>query len=146
MGVFRMAVDLTKLILHSSYPAFKNNRIYTGSLTISGTYSAGTTVKTWNIPLEQPIDIADVSFSGKAPPSYDDRPVRPTSAWFKKGFIGTPDNYPSPLPNFANWMITWRLTSPTNIQIRAEYVAQYTGTWTVTPTTFKYRIIDYSAL
>lgn len=137
-------IDLTKLVLHSNYPAFKNNKQYTGTLTISGTHGAGVTTKVWNITLDKPVDLLDVSFTGRA---YPNPPytTRPSTAYFKRGFIGVMSNYPFSGGSYdTNWEISWALTTPTNLQIKATYLAQYVGTWSLTPTNFNYRIIDYS--
>lgn len=38
-----MAVDLSKFVMHSSFNSFKNNSVYTGSITIPATITSGST-------------------------------------------------------------------------------------------------------
>lgn len=136
-------VDLTKLILHSAYPAFKNNNIFTGTLQINGTVVAGTNTKTFTVDLGLIPDMTDVMFNGPTDTWYGSDP-RPASGWFKQGQVwvrGDSGAYP-------NYGTNWRINSSINgsiLTITAVYVQQFIDTLSLTSTNFSYRLIDYSA-
>lgn len=136
-----MSVDLTKFVLHSAYPGFKNNREYSGTGTISGTQSAGVNTRTINIELDEEPDLLDVSFYGHSASAVS---PRPSNAWFKSGAIGVNSSYNGGYE--TTWFMSWRMVSPTTLQIVAQYIAQYSGSYSLTSTNFDYKIIDYSAL
>lgn len=131
-----MSVDLSKLVFHSAYNAFKQNTIVqTGTCTITGTVSAGTNIQTFTVNLETAPDMVDIVFNG--PGSVIDS--RPDDAWFKQGSIGVPFTGPSD----SVWYLYSSITGST-LTITAVYVQTFTGTETLTDTTFSYRVIDYS--
>jgi hypothetical protein len=135
-----MSADLTKLTLHTGYPAFKNNRIYTGSFTISGTTSGGTNTRTATINLDEAPDLADIVFSGRSTETYTNRP---NNYWFKQGTVevrgdgGAFTDYATP------WVITSRI-SGSSIIITATCVQTFTQVLTLTSSTVQYRVVDYS--
>lgn len=137
--------NLEKLILYPATPAFKNNRIYTGSFQITGNSSAGgTDIRTVTIPLAQTPDLLAALFNGyNDPPTTSD--PRPNNAWFRKGAVwvkgtNSGDGYVDyPLA----FEVSCRIIGP-NAIIRLENVKQFTSVLTLTPTTVFYRIIDYS--
>jgi hypothetical protein len=135
--------DLKKLLIHSAYPAFKNNEIYTGTLTISGTTVEGTNVKTFNVALNSTPDLVDIIFNGPAAfGGVSD--LRPADGWFKQGAIYVRGdgagyaNYPTP------WVINSHLVG-SQLTITAYFVQQFTTALTLTDTNFSYRLVDYSA-
>lgn len=136
-----MAVDLTKIAFHSGYPAFKNNRVYTGTLTISGSSSPGTNTRTFNVALDEEPDLLDVLFNGPTNLITGEDP-RPSNGWFRDGRVWVPTNNAgggSPSP----WVISYSI-SGTTLTILATYVQQFTPGETLTSTNFSYRIVDYS--
>lgn len=126
-----MTVDLTKLVMHSDYSLFKNNTIYTGTKTISGTTTAGTNTKTFDVTLSTAPDLLDIIFSGDG-----------GTTWFKQGSVSVPtDNAGGGNPS------SWRLTSSINgttLTLRATYVQQFVTAEVLTATNFSYRVMDYS--
>ena len=126
-----MLVDLTKLILDSDYNSFKNNYIYTGTITISGTTSPGANVITHTVTLTSVPDMIDIVFGGPS--------------WFKQGVItvlGTDipngyNNYPT------NWVITSSINGVT-LTITYTFIQQFIANLALTPVNFGYRLIDYS--
>lgn len=134
-----MAVDLTKLVSHSDYPAFKNNSIYTGTCTISGTTSGGTNIKTFSVTLSQAPDLIDILFNGPS----DASDARPSAGWFRKGYVYVPTNNAGG-GNPSAWLITSSMASSTTLTITATYVQQFSTPETLTSTNFSYRIVDYS--
>lgn len=129
-----MAIDLTKLAFHSSYPAFKNDRLYTGTLTISGTTTSSVNTRTFSIALDRAPDLVDIVFNG---PSLSTDP-RPNNGWFKLGAIRVVvggENTP--------WIINSRISGSTLV-VQAVYVQETGGTQSITSQNFDYRVVDYS--
>lgn len=135
--------DLTKLAFHSGYNAFKNNNVYTGSFTISGTTAAGTNTVTATVPLDAAPDLTDVIFNGTAGGGTLTR--RPSAGWFKNGLVEVRGdnagagytNYPTP------WIITSKIDG-SNLVITATYVQTFNDALTLTSTTVSYKLVDYS--
>lgn len=135
-----MATDLTKLILHTGYDAFKQNAIYTGTKTISGTTAAGTNIKTFTVTLGTVPDMVDIIFNGPTNAGIDPRPA---NGWFKQGAVWVPtDNAGGGNP--SKWVLFANMTSTTTLTITAIYVQQFTAAEVLTSTDFSYRVIDYS--
>lgn len=136
--------DLTKLILLSQKAAFKNNKVYDGSVNITGTATAGLNVREYTVPLEQVPDLVSAIFNGPTDTVYGSDP-RPGGAWFKKGTVwvlGTDagagyTDYPT------NWSISVKISGQ-NAIIRAEYVQQFIANLALNSTPVSYRILDYS--
>jgi hypothetical protein len=137
-----MSVDLTKLVFHSNYNAFKNNREYTGTLTISGTTSGGVNLKEFTVELDTAPDLLDISFQGNSDPVFDPFDPRPDDGWFKQGAVYVPTNNAGG-GNPSKWTITTSL-SGTTLTISATYIQQFTTAETLTSTNFSYKIVDYS--
>lgn len=139
-GLWRclMAVDLTKLVLHSNYPAFINNAVYTGTKTISGSLPTGTTTLTYTVTLDKTPDLLDIMFNGRAY-TLSSTENRPDDGWFKRGAIGV---LTTGLIESA-WILTTSITGAT-VTISATAVNETVATETLTSTDFSYRIIDYS--
>lgn len=136
--------DLTKVIFDSSYNAFKNNNIYTGTLSITGTTSAGTNSKTFNVSLSESPDFLDIIFTG--PSDALDSTGRPDDVWFKQGAVwvlGT--DSPSYVDLPTPWVITTKLSGST-VVVTATFVQQFVASLSLDSTDFSYRIIDYSVL
>lgn len=144
-----MTVDLSKLVMHSNYPAFKNNTEYTGFFTISGTTAGGVNQVTTTVPITTAPDLCDVLFNGASDThwegTYGDIDPRPDGGWFKRGSIWVRgDNggagyvdYPTP------WVITSKIQG-TNLIITATYVQQFAAALTLTSTLGLYKLVDYS--
>src|SRR3990167_5412148 len=144
-----MTTDLTRLIMNSNYGSFKNNNIYTGSFTISGTVTAGTTIKTFNVSLGTTPDLADISFNGPSDTHWEgtfgEVDPRPDSGWFKQGAIWVRgDDSPSGYDDYTtNWRI-YSSISGTTLTISAVWVQQFVASLALTSTTGYYRLVDYS--
>lgn len=136
-----MSTDLTKLALHTAYDAFKNNAIYTGTLTISGSTVEGTNVQTFTVTLTQTPDMTDIVFNGPTDTVFSNDP-RPSDGWFKRGAVWIPTNDAGG-GNPSRWVLSSSI-SGTTVTITATYVQQFTTGETLTATNFSYRIIDFS--
>lgn len=130
--------DLTKLVFDSPYPAFKNNNVATGTLTISGTVSAGTNTKTFTRELAFDPDIVDIMFNGPAFTGGSDN--RPSDGWFRQGQIGVPFTGAGD----SNWFIFGKVSGET-LTVTAVFVWTTASTETLTSTNFEYKVVDYSA-
>jgi len=136
--------DLTKLQYHTGYNTFKNNAVYTGSYSLSGTTTAGTNTRQFNITLARQPDIMDVIFNGATDTVFASDP-RPAEGWYKKGAIwalGTDvpagyTNYPTP------WVVYTSLTGLT-LTVTLLFSQQFIATLSLTPTPLSYKIVDYS--
>lgn len=136
--------DLTKLQYHTGYNTFKNNAVYTGSTSISGSTSGGTNVRTFNVTLARRPDIMDVIFNGATDTVFGSDP-RPAGGWFKKGAVWVRGdnggagyvNYPTP------WLVYTSLNGLV-LTITMLYSQTFTPALTLTPTTLSYKIVDYS--
>lgn len=143
-------VDLSRLILHSSYPAFKNKREYTGSVSISGTVVSGTNTRTFTVTLDEPVEIADVTFYGRAQQGMDGGigiadysfDPRPTGYWFYEGAVwvrGDGTGYTNyPVPFIINSSISGNI-----LTITATCVLQFSATLTLTAEMLQYKVVDY---
>lgn len=135
-------IDLTKLQLHTGYDGFKNNAIYTGTLTISGATVEGTNTRTFTVTLNQTPDLTDIVFNGPTDTIGGNDP-RPSTGWFKRGSVwAITDNAGGGNP--ARWVITSSFSGVT-VTITATYSKQFSTAEVMTSTDFSYRIIDYSA-
>lgn len=144
-----MTVDLTKLVFHSGYPAFKNNAKYSGSFNIGGVSAGGTNQQTTNVTLAKTPDLVDILFNGPSDThwegTYGDLDPRPSTGWFKQGKIWVRgDNagagytdYPTP------WVITTSLSGLV-LTITVTYVQTFSTALVITSTPVYYRIVDYS--
>lgn len=136
--------DLSKLVLLSEKGALKNNDIYTGTLQISGTATAGLNQRSFTVPLDQVPDLVSGLFNGPTDTAFGSDP-RPGAAWFKKGAIwvlGTDagagyTDYPTP------WSVELTI-SGANAIIKLTYIQQFVATLNLNNTNFSYRILDYS--
>lgn len=133
--------DLTKLNLHSDYPAFINNNIWTGTLTISGSTSGGTNVRTFTIDLGLTPDLTDIVFNGPTDSVFGSDP-RPADGWFKRGKVWVRTNNAG-----GGDPSMWTINSSINgtvVTVTAIMVQTFSTSETLTSTNFSYRIIDYS--
>ena len=136
--------DLTKLQYHTGYNTFKNNAVYTGSYSISGSTNGGTNTRTFNISLTRQPDIMDVIFNGATDTVFSSDP-RPAAGWFKKGAVWVRGdnggagyvNYPTP------WVVYTSLTGLT-LTVTLVYSQQFSAALALTPGTLSYKIVDYS--
>lgn len=136
-----MSVDLTKLAFHSGYPAFKNNREYTGTLTISGTTSGGANVQSFTVPLDQEPDLLDVQFNGPTDTVFSQDP-RPSDGWFKNGSIWVRTNNAGG-GDPSRFQISAEVSGRT-LTIKATCLNTFTTSENLTSTDFSYKIVDYS--
>lgn len=136
--------DLTKLQYHTGYNTFKNNAVYTGSYSITGSTSPGTNTRSFDITLARRPDIMDVIFNG-ATDTVSGLDPRPANGWFKKGAVWVRGdnagagytNYPTP------WVVYTSLTNLT-LTVTLVYSQQFTPSLTLTSTPISYKIVDYS--
>lgn len=138
-----MSVDLTKLILHTGYDTFKNNKIYTGSFTVSGSTSAGVNIKTYTVTLDTAPSYYDVVFNGPTDAGGTD--PRTSSAWFEQGYVWVPGNNTG--AGYTDYQTAWRVYSPINgttLTITLIFSQQFSSSLTLTNTSFSYRLVDYS--
>jgi len=124
-----MSTDLTMLSFDSRYPAFKNNRLYTGVEVISGTTASGTNLRQFTVTLASAPDLVDIMFSSSL-----------TSGWQKLKTISVPT---SGVGNPSSWVLSSQINGST-IVIDARYVQTFSGSESLTSTSFYYRIVDYS--
>lgn len=137
-----MSPDLTELILDTNYDAFKNNNIYTGTFTISGTTSAGVNAQTDTITLDAIPDITDIVFNG---PAYGSSDPRPDNGWFHSGAIEVlGNNVPAGYVNYPTLWLPYSSIDGTTVTITCYYAQQFIDALTLTSTEVSYRIIDYS--
>lgn len=141
-------VNLKKLILHSSYPAFKNNGLYKGSFVISGTVVPGTNIRSFTIPLPKAPDIGDLQFQGRGEVGFSTPNFqlsrRPTAGWFKSSFIFVRgDNAGMGYNNYPCLFTVGAQISGASILVTLTCVQQFGGTMTLTPETVNYRLADY---
>lgn len=141
--------DLTKLIMHSSYPGFHQNNVYTGSLSISSAVVSGSGIvfrTLGTVTLDENPDILEILFNGTSPgDDYND--PRPNDGWFKS-FNGAVLQLGT--SSFGATEIIWGLfASVTGNQVTITAVGEKQYTENFTPSgavTVRYRMIDYSAL
>lgn len=138
-----MSEDLTMLVLYGKYPAFKNNNVYTGSFTISGSTGGGVNQRTATVQLNAVPDLTDAVFNGPTDSLGSD--PRPSTGWFKQGQVWVRGdnagagytNYPTP------WVITSKIVGSAMV-ITATYVQTFTPALTLTSTLAYYRLVDFS--
>lgn len=136
--------DLTKLQYHTGYNTFKNNAVYTGNYSITGSTAGGTNTRSFDITLARQPDIMDVIFNGATDTVFGNDP-RPADGWFKKGAVWVRGdnagagytNYPTP------WVAYTSLTGLT-LTVTLIYSQQFTPSLTLTSTPIYYKIVDYS--
>lgn len=139
------ADDLTKLVLLSENPAFKNQNLYSNGLVISGnTNGSGVTQRSFSVDLVREPDLLSVLFNGPTDTIFGSDP-RPGSAWFKDGYIwvlGT---------NVGDGYIDYPLPFKPEVRIDGSSatiilttVQQFVSVLTLTSTAFYYRLRDYS--
>lgn len=125
--------DLTKLVLHTAYPAFMNNNVYEGTFTISGDIDEGTNTFTHTVQLDATPDLVDIMFEGAAGGIS-----RPAGAYFKEGFF-----------DVEGASITWTGFISSKIDGDTVVITVVVPNQTATPDTvagtdLNYRIVDYS--
>lgn len=135
-----MAIDLTKLILHTGYDAFKNNNVYTNSFVIGGSYN-GVTEKTFNFTLSSAPDIADVQFSAASMQYGPERPSPPANSFIDAGGVLVPAS--APISADMLFLVATELTG-TTLTFRCFGVTTTSGSGTLTDTTVSWRLVDYS--
>jgi hypothetical protein len=135
-------MDLTKLLLHSSYPAFKNNNVFTDSFNISGTITGGVNTRSVTLDLGFTPDIADIvigeggEYSKEIGDSFygASRLISiPGTGTVTPGTIDTP------------WAIGTRI-SGSSLVVTAYNIHQVDETVTLTSTPITIRVIDYSSI
>lgn len=140
-------VDLTKLVFHSEYEAFKNNNVYTGSFNITGTTGVGINTRTHTKSLPVSPVLSDVVIGGRSEVGFstpdNTNDPRPNNGWFKEGNIWVRGDDASYTNEPTKWVISWRI-SGSSIIFTANYVQQFTNTLTLTSEAVNYRIVDYS--
>lgn len=135
-------VDLTKLVMHSAYPAFKNNNVFTDTFNISGTITGGVNLRSVTLNLPFTPDIADIvigeggEYSKEIGDSFygASRIISiPGTGTITPGTINTP------------WAIGSRI-SGNSLIVTAYNIHQVDETVTLTSTPISVRVIDYSSI
>lgn len=136
------------LAMYSGAGAFKNNNIYTGSFTISGSTTGGTNTQTTIVNLSSNPDIIDIQFNGPANGNTSVDP-RPATAWFKNSDsysetnrVWVPTNNAGG-GNPSGWAVYGTAVGSV-LTITAVYVQEFTTSETLTSTSVSYRLVDYS--
>lgn len=135
-----MSVDLTKLVLYTGKPAFKNNDIATGSFVIGGSYSGGVNIRTFNVSLSVTPDVADISFSASS--LATDAGAAPSNGWIESGYVNVPASGSTGTMPFV---ISPQLTGST-LTFNCYGVTTVDETGSLTNTTVSWRLVDYSSL
>lgn len=136
--------DLAKTHYHTEYNAFKNDNIYTGSFSITGSTTAGLNVRSTQVTLREVPDLLNVAYNGDTDTVFASDP-RPDGGWFHRGSVwvlGT--DVPA---GYTNYPTPWSVYSSINgnvLTITLFFVQQFTATLALTPTPLDYRIVDYS--
>lgn len=131
--------DLTKLIMHSGYPGFKNTIVYRGVLNITGNTTTGVNTRSTSMTLLKQPEMIDITFNGPGFLEYDDRT---DDAWFKNGYawtFGTGSGY-------VDEPMDWSVTSGMNgkvLTVTAIYVQQFTANIVVPDTKVYFKLVDY---
>lgn len=139
-----MQPDLSQIILHSNYPAFKNNTDYSGFFTISGVTAPGLNQQTTVVNLDNAPDIIDITFNGPTDTVFSSDP-RPSDGWFKQGAVWVRGDNPG--AGYTNYPTPWVVYSSitgTQLTITVQYVQQFTAALTLTGTLAYYKLVDYS--
>lgn len=136
--------DLTKLQYHTGYNTFKNNAVYTGNTSISGSTSGGTNTRTFDVTLARRPDIMDVIFNGATDTVFSSDP-RPTAGWFKRGAVWVRgDNAGAGYTNYPTPWLVYTSLNGLVLTITMLYSQTFTPALTLTPTPLSYKIVDYS--
>lgn len=140
-----MSVDLTKLILDSDYPGFHNNTKSTGSFAISGSYTAGVNVKTFQFILDVTPDLSDILFNSSsielAATYAGGSAITVSNKWVRRGQVIVPASGPS--VTSLGFIVSPELNG-TTLTFRCYGVNQTVETGTLTSTTVNWRLVDYS--
>lgn len=136
-------IDLTKLILHTGYNAFKNNDLTTGTFTLTGSTAAGLNSRTFTFDIGPSPDMVDVVFNGPTDTVFSSDP-RPSTGWFKQGFIYTITNNAGG-GNPARWTVNSEINGST-LTITCQYPQGFVTAETLTSTDCSFRLVDYSVL
>jgi len=134
-----MAVDLTKLILHTGYPSFHNDDVYTSSFAISGTMTPGINTRTHDVTVGDGFTIADAMFQGRSAGTDP----RPTNAWFRHGAIWTFVAFDG---LDYQWFVTYQITSSTNLRVTVYSNNPYTSNITADSATLSIRVYNYRSV
>lgn len=137
-----MTLDLTKLAFHSGYDMFKNNAIYTGTYTISGSTVAGVNTRSFTVTLGSGSTLTDASFNGPTDPGGTD--PRIGSGWFKKGYVWVVGNNSG--AGYTNYSTQWAVYSSLNgttMTVTLLYVQSFSASLTLNGTNMGYRVVDY---
>ena len=138
-------VDLTKLQSNYEYNAFKNNNERTGSFNITGTVSAVTTTLTTIVTLPFVPDLAEIMFQGQNDSFDFGLEPRPSSAWFKRGYVYAPGtDVPAGYTNIAVPFLLSGELSGNTLTIRAQTFKTFVASLVLTPITVQYKVVDYS--
>lgn len=126
-------------ILNTDYDSFKNNSIFNGSFTISGSVAGnGASTRTYTMPIGGTPDMVDFQFRGP-----DSLTGRPSTAWASNGTVTVPVNqggFATQQPFGINARI-----SGTNLVVTATTLNQTTSSYPITSAVTVYvRLVDYS--
>ena len=137
-------IDLTKLILFSNNPAFKNDNIYEGTQTISGSCPPGYSEFRFTVSLDRVPDMLTGLFNGPTDDLFSGDP-RPSTGWFRSGYVWVHGSNPG--AGYPDYTIPYNIAMTISGQsaiIVASTINQTATTFSLVSTNFSYRIIDYS--
>lgn len=117
--------------------AFKNNKLYTGSFTISGSIPPGAVTKTFTLALSSAPDLLQAVFNTTATSIFYTSPY-PSTSWWKQGIVTDDAGGLG-----ARWQISWQLNG-TTITFTATTVNTTSTTYTSSSPVVNYRLVDYS--
>lgn len=143
--------DLTKLQLYSETPGFKNNNVYTGSVSIPATAITGNgTVESYSyVNLTSEPDIIDAIFNCATVEGIDGAPNLNINHWFKPG-VHLINQSGSGVVSNLYYQISWLTYLEDGIyRLQIRFAAEKTSIGTFTPSgtvTVNYRFVDYSAV
>lgn len=136
--------ELEKTSYHTGYNAYKNNYVYTGSYSISGSTSSGANVKSFTVQLRAAPDLLEVTYNGPTDTVFGSDP-RPADAWFKQGPVWVRgDNAGAGYTNYPTPWTVYSSISGDVLTITMIYIQQFSSSLTLTSTPMYYRIVDYS--
>ena len=149
-----MALDepnLDKLSQYSRKPAFKNNKIYEGSITINQPLNGPITFQNNYVQLDKAPDLLAIQLRGpidttSSAPSNQ----RPANSWFDPSSSDeffTANSYDPIWGGFVPAPIGWLISAEvigSVLNLQGAMVKQYTDNPSYDPITIFYRIVDYS--
>lgn len=137
-------LDLSRAQYHTGYNAYKNDNVYTGTYSITGSTNAGTNTRTFQVTLREIPDLLEIAFNAPTDTVFSSDP-RPSNGWFKNGVAWVRgDNAGAGYTNYPTGWIPYTSINGNVLTVTLINVQQFTPSLTLTPTDLLYRITDYS--